>query len=120
MKQQLLTLSANDSSLSRSERGLYLFSAGSLSSGTIDNLSLDVSPSTLIPYYDPDTSLVILTGKVSSDGEQVDEWKAHKKWEIKKLMLYFRATPGLPFLRSPMKHPTFSSAALSARRSHIR
>lgn len=69
MKQQLLT-SANYSSLSRSERGLYLFSADSLSSGTIDHVSLDVSPSTLIPYYDPDTGLVILTGKVCPDGQQ--------------------------------------------------
>lgn len=48
---------------SRSERGLYLYSADSLSSGAIGNVALDVSPSTLIPYYDPDTSLVILTGK---------------------------------------------------------
>uniref|UniRef100_A0A096MDT7 Coronin n=1 Tax=Poecilia formosa TaxID=48698 RepID=A0A096MDT7_POEFO len=48
---------------SRSERVLYLFSADSLSSGPIANASLNVSPSTLIPFYDPDTSVVILTGK---------------------------------------------------------
>ncbi|KAK2833452.1 hypothetical protein Q5P01_017341 [Channa striata] len=48
---------------SRSERGLYLYSADSLSSGAIANTQLDVSPSTLIPFYDPDTSVVILTGK---------------------------------------------------------
>ncbi|KAM4535896.1 coronin-7-like isoform 1-T1 [Fundulus diaphanus] len=47
----------------RSERGLYLFSADSLSSGPIASASLNVSPSTLIPFYDPDTSVVILTGK---------------------------------------------------------
>ncbi|XP_029015319.1 coronin-7-like isoform X1 [Betta splendens] len=48
---------------SRSERGLYLFSADSLSSGAVANVQVDVSPSTLIPFYDPDTSLVVLTGK---------------------------------------------------------
>ncbi|XP_043955902.1 coronin-7-like isoform X2 [Gambusia affinis] len=48
---------------SRSERVLYLFSADSLSSGPIANAGLNVSPSTLIPFYDPDTSVVILTGK---------------------------------------------------------
>ncbi|XP_047213086.1 coronin-7-like isoform X2 [Girardinichthys multiradiatus] len=47
----------------RSERGLYLFSADSLSSGPIANAALNVAPSTLIPFYDPDTSVVILTGK---------------------------------------------------------
>ncbi|GAA6229158.1 coronin-7-like [Lates japonicus] len=48
---------------SRSERGLYLYSADSLSSGAIANAQVDVSPSTLIPFYDRDTSVVILTGK---------------------------------------------------------
>ncbi|XP_041823554.1 coronin-7-like isoform X1 [Melanotaenia boesemani] len=48
---------------SRSERGLYLYSAGSLSSGAIASTPVNVSPSTLIPFYDPDTSIVILTGK---------------------------------------------------------
>uniref|UniRef100_A0A673AKZ5 Coronin n=1 Tax=Sphaeramia orbicularis TaxID=375764 RepID=A0A673AKZ5_9TELE len=48
---------------SRSQRGLYLYSADSLSSGVIASAEIDVSPSTLIPFYDPDTSVVILTGK---------------------------------------------------------
>uniref|UniRef100_A0A4W6BNK7 Coronin n=1 Tax=Lates calcarifer TaxID=8187 RepID=A0A4W6BNK7_LATCA len=48
---------------SRSERGLYLYSADSLSSGAIANAQVGVSPSTLIPFYDHDTSVVILTGK---------------------------------------------------------
>ncbi|XP_022608048.1 coronin-7-like [Seriola dumerili] len=48
---------------SRSERGLYLYSADSLSSGAIASAQVDVSPSTLIPFYDPDTSVIILTGK---------------------------------------------------------
>ena len=52
------------SSFSRSERGLYLYAADSLSTGAIDSAMVDVSPSTLIPFYDPDTSVVILTGKV--------------------------------------------------------
>uniref|UniRef100_A0A8C6TF04 Coronin n=1 Tax=Neogobius melanostomus TaxID=47308 RepID=A0A8C6TF04_9GOBI len=47
----------------QSERGLYLFSADSLSSGAVGNINVDVSPSILIPFYDPDTSVVILTGK---------------------------------------------------------
>ncbi|XP_034047077.1 coronin-7 isoform X1 [Thalassophryne amazonica] len=48
---------------SHSERGLYIYSADSLSSGAIGSISIDISPSTLIPFYDPDTSLVFLTGK---------------------------------------------------------
>ncbi|CAJ1075050.1 coronin-7-like isoform X3 [Xyrichtys novacula] len=48
---------------SRSERGLYLYSADSLSAGALATTFLNVSPSTLIPFYDPDTSVVILTGK---------------------------------------------------------
>lgn len=47
----------------QSERGLFLYSADSLSSGSVSHVYLDVSPSTLIPFYDPDTSIVILTGK---------------------------------------------------------
>uniref|UniRef100_A0AAX7T3U8 Coronin n=1 Tax=Astatotilapia calliptera TaxID=8154 RepID=A0AAX7T3U8_ASTCA len=54
---------------SRSERGLYLYSASSLSSGAVSSVPVNVSPSTLIPYYDPDTSVVILTGKVSTQTE---------------------------------------------------
>ncbi|XP_057672964.1 coronin-7-like isoform X3 [Corythoichthys intestinalis] len=48
---------------SRSERSLYLYAASSISSGVVASVSLDVSPSTLIPFYDPDTSVVFLTGK---------------------------------------------------------
>uniref|UniRef100_A0A8C1LZY5 Coronin n=1 Tax=Cyprinus carpio TaxID=7962 RepID=A0A8C1LZY5_CYPCA len=48
---------------SRSERQLYLFSAESLASGSVASAPADVSPSTLIPFYDPDTSVLILTGK---------------------------------------------------------
>uniref|UniRef100_UPI003AAE8195 coronin-7-like isoform X2 n=1 Tax=Centroberyx gerrardi TaxID=166262 RepID=UPI003AAE8195 len=48
---------------SRSEREMYLYSAESLSSGAIASAPADISPSTLIPFYDPDTSVVILTGK---------------------------------------------------------
>ncbi|KAG1927038.1 coronin-1C [Pimephales promelas] len=47
----------------RSERQLYLFSAESLASGAVAFAPADVSPSTLIPFYDPDTSVLILTGK---------------------------------------------------------
>lgn len=48
---------------SRSERTLSLYSADSLSSGAVSSVSVDISPSTLIPFYDPDTSVVILSGK---------------------------------------------------------
>ncbi|XP_051573038.1 coronin-7 isoform X3 [Myxocyprinus asiaticus] len=47
----------------RSERQLYLFSTDSLASGCVATAPADVSPSTLIPFYDPDTSVLILTGK---------------------------------------------------------
>ena len=49
---------------SRSERLLYLFSADALSSGAVASAPADMSPSTLIPFYDPDTSLAVLTAKV--------------------------------------------------------
>ncbi|XP_053370623.1 coronin-7-like isoform X3 [Clarias gariepinus] len=47
----------------RSERTLYLFSAKSLATGPVATVPADVSPSTLVPFYDADTSLAILTGK---------------------------------------------------------
>ncbi|KAK1344775.1 hypothetical protein QTO34_013476 [Cnephaeus nilssonii] len=48
---------------SRSERQLLLYSAKALASGPLAVLGLDMAPSTLLPNYDPDTSLVLLTGK---------------------------------------------------------
>ncbi|KAM9783455.1 coronin-7-like isoform X1 [Syngnathus typhle] len=48
---------------SRSERGLYLYSVASLCSGAVVSVCVDVSPSTLIPFYDPDTRLLFLSGK---------------------------------------------------------
>ncbi|KAM3916335.1 coronin-7-like [Leptodactylus fuscus] len=48
---------------SRSERQLTLHSSQDLSLGPVATVSIDVSPSTLIPYYDPDTGLLLLTGK---------------------------------------------------------
>ncbi|XP_048846279.1 coronin-7 isoform X2 [Brienomyrus brachyistius] len=47
----------------RSERQLYMYSAQSPSSGPVATASTDVSPSTLIPFYDADTSVLIITGK---------------------------------------------------------
>ncbi|KAM6155686.1 coronin-7-like [Rhynchocyon petersi] len=48
---------------SRSERQLLLYVPSALTEGPLAVLSLDVAPSTLLPSYDPDTSLVLLTGK---------------------------------------------------------
>ncbi|KAJ3601697.1 hypothetical protein NHX12_032664 [Muraenolepis orangiensis] len=48
---------------SNSQRELSLYSLGSVSSGPLASIQTDISPSTLIPFYDPDTSLLILTGK---------------------------------------------------------
>ncbi|XP_012867015.1 PREDICTED: coronin-7 isoform X3 [Dipodomys ordii] len=48
---------------SRSERQLLLYAADALAGGASAVLGLDVAPSTLLPSYDPDTSLVLLTGK---------------------------------------------------------
>lgn len=48
---------------SRSERQLLLYAAGALAGGPSAVLGLDVAPSTLLPSYDPDTGLVLLTGK---------------------------------------------------------
>ncbi|XP_055990951.1 coronin-7 isoform X1 [Sorex fumeus] len=48
---------------SRSERQLLLYAAQALADGPLAVLGLDVAPSTLLPIYDPDTGLVLLTGK---------------------------------------------------------
>ncbi|XP_054992964.1 coronin-7 isoform X1 [Sorex araneus] len=48
---------------SRSERQLLLYAAQALADGPLVVLGLDVAPSTLLPIYDPDTSVVLLTGK---------------------------------------------------------
>lgn len=42
--------------------------ADALADGPSAVLGLDVAPSTLLPSYDPDTSLVLLTGKVGWNG----------------------------------------------------
>ncbi|XP_006874969.1 PREDICTED: coronin-7 [Chrysochloris asiatica] len=48
---------------SRSERQLLLYLPETLAGGPLAVLGLDVAPSTLLPSYDPDTGLVLLTGK---------------------------------------------------------
>uniref|UniRef100_A0A673VC26 Coronin n=1 Tax=Suricata suricatta TaxID=37032 RepID=A0A673VC26_SURSU len=48
---------------SRSERQLLLYPTEAVAAGPLAVLGLDVAPSTLLPSYDPDTSLVLLTGK---------------------------------------------------------
>ncbi|XP_058142541.1 coronin-7 isoform X1 [Dasypus novemcinctus] len=48
---------------SRSERQLLLYAAEALAAGPLAVLGLDVAPSTLLPSYDPDTGVVLLTGK---------------------------------------------------------
>ncbi|XP_076998050.1 coronin-7 [Tamandua tetradactyla] len=48
---------------SRSERQLLLYAAEALATGPLAVLGLDVAPSTLLPSYDPDTGVVLLTGK---------------------------------------------------------
>lgn len=63
----LMICSAPDSG-SRSERQLQLYMADALAEGPSALLGLDVAPSTLLPSYDPDTGLVLLTGKVSWNG----------------------------------------------------
>ncbi|XP_078096606.1 coronin-7 [Mustelus asterias] len=48
---------------SRSERQIYLYNVGSLASGSLATADINPAPSTLIPFYDDDTSTVYLTGK---------------------------------------------------------
>ncbi|NWJ06865.1 CORO7 protein, partial [Crypturellus undulatus] len=48
---------------SRSERRILLYQAQDLSAGALSVLGIDVAPSTLLPFYDEDTSMVFLTGK---------------------------------------------------------
>lgn len=57
---QCLLVSGFDS---RSERQLLLYAAEALAGGPLAVLGLDVAPSTLLPLYDPDTGVVLLTGK---------------------------------------------------------
>lgn len=56
----LLLVSGFDS---RSERRILLYRAQALPDGPLSVLGLDVAPSTLLPFYDEDTSVVFLTGK---------------------------------------------------------
>ncbi|XP_065540228.1 coronin-7 isoform X3 [Lathamus discolor] len=48
---------------SRSERRILLYQTQALPKGPLSVLGLDVAPSTLLPFYDEDTSVVFLTGK---------------------------------------------------------
>ncbi|NXG70619.1 CORO7 protein, partial [Baryphthengus martii] len=48
---------------SRSERRILLYRAQALPQGPLSVVGLDVAPSTLLPFYDEDTSVVFLTGK---------------------------------------------------------
>ncbi|NWH69849.1 CORO7 protein, partial [Piaya cayana] len=48
---------------SRSERRILLYRAQALSEGPLSVVGLDTAPSTLLPFYDEDTSIVFLTGK---------------------------------------------------------
>ncbi|XP_069726199.1 coronin-7-like isoform X1 [Phaenicophaeus curvirostris] len=48
---------------SRSERRILLYQAQALSEGPLSVIGLDTAPSTLLPFYDEDTSVVFLTGK---------------------------------------------------------
>ncbi|NXK11415.1 CORO7 protein, partial [Herpetotheres cachinnans] len=48
---------------SRSERRILLYRVQALPEGPVSVLGLDVAPSTLLPFYDEDTSVVFLTGK---------------------------------------------------------
>ncbi|NWI68784.1 CORO7 protein, partial [Todus mexicanus] len=48
---------------SRSERRILLYRAQALPEGPLSVVGLDVAPSTLLPFYDEDTSVVFLTGK---------------------------------------------------------
>ncbi|NXL37219.1 CORO7 protein, partial [Glaucidium brasilianum] len=48
---------------SRSERRILLYRAQAVPEGPLSILGLDVAPSTLLPFYDEDTSVVFLTGK---------------------------------------------------------
>lgn len=59
------------SSFSRSERQLSLHQAEALAAGPLATIGLDVSPSTLIPFYDVDTSVAFFTGKVSQEGREI-------------------------------------------------
>ncbi|NWI17034.1 CORO7 protein, partial [Crypturellus soui] len=47
----------------RSERRILLYQAQDLCAGPLSVLGIDVAPSTLLPFYDEDTSMVFLTGK---------------------------------------------------------
>lgn len=57
-----------------------MYSSKALASGPLAVLGLDVAPSTLLPSYDPDTGLVLLTGKVcSAAGLYRSGWRAGER-----------------------------------------
>eukprot|EP00061_Rhincodon_typus_P018264 g47368.t1 len=55
--------SSNVIMTSRSERQISLHDVGSLALGPLATTDINAAPSTLIPFYDDDTSIVYLTGK---------------------------------------------------------
>lgn len=68
------------SSFSRSERQLSLHQAEALAAGPLATIGLDVSPSTLIPFYDVDTSVAFFTGKVSQEGREILPFSGQGLW----------------------------------------
>lgn len=70
---------------------------------------LDSSNGALLPFYDPDTSVVYVCGKVRLGGQQT--WAEHKgrTWLSAELPYSYRAIPVSGTLRSQMNPPTSTS-----------
>ena len=98
---------------SRSYRLLCLYSADSLSSGAIASIQVDIAPSTLIPFYDPDNSVVFLTGKVN---ENKTKSKCHCRQELVRIYnvfpLFSRVILECTCMRSSLRSRTLWTAAV--------
>lgn len=70
---------------------------------------LDSSNGALLPFYDPDTSVVYVCGKVRPGGQQ--PWAEHtgRTWPSAELPYSHRVIPASGTLRSQMSPPTSTS-----------
>lgn len=70
---------------------------------------LDSSNGALLPFYDPDTSVVYVCGKVSLGESQT--WAEHKgrTWPSAEVLYSHRVIPASGTLRSQMNLPTSTS-----------
>lgn len=82
-------------------------------------LELDTSNGVLLPFYDPDTSLVYLCGKVCAAVKFVIQCTAaYDRFKSYFLISTSRGTVAFVILRSQMSHPMCTTSTHTVARSH--